>query len=90
MCYWSVMSARRCRRRPPEDRGTLRQLLELPDPVLADHLFGHTPVSDPPPGPSDSRDPWPSSGRILMLPMNFHGRAGSIKVAARRPFTLRE
>ena len=32
----------------PRDRGTLRQLLELPDPVLADYLFGHTPVSDPP------------------------------------------
>jgi antitoxin CptB len=31
----------------PRDRGTLRQLLELPDPVLADYLFGHTPVSDP-------------------------------------------
>ena len=29
------------------DRATLDQLLELPDPVLADHLFGHTPVSDP-------------------------------------------
>ncbi len=29
------------------DRDTLRQLLELPDPVLADLLFGHTPVSDP-------------------------------------------
>ena len=29
------------------DRGTLKQLLELPDPVLADYLFGHTPVSDP-------------------------------------------
>jgi succinate dehydrogenase flavin-adding protein (antitoxin of CptAB toxin-antitoxin module) len=32
----------------PRDRGTLRQLLELPDPVLADYLFGHTPVNDPP------------------------------------------
>lgn len=31
----------------PRDRGTLKQLLELPDPVLADYLFGHTPVSDP-------------------------------------------
>jgi len=31
----------------PQDRATLDQLLELPDPVLADHLFGHTPVSDP-------------------------------------------
>ena len=30
-----------------QDRATLDQLLELPDPVLADHLFGHTPVSDP-------------------------------------------
>ena len=31
----------------PQDRDTLDQLLELPDPVLADHLFGHIPVSDP-------------------------------------------
>jgi antitoxin CptB len=31
----------------PRDRGTLQALLELPDPVLADYLFGHTPVSDP-------------------------------------------
>ena len=31
----------------PQDRATLDQLLELPDPVLADHLFGHIPVSDP-------------------------------------------
>ncbi len=31
----------------PQDRGTLKELLELPDPVLADYLFGHTPVSDP-------------------------------------------
>ena len=31
----------------PQDRATLDQLLELPDPVLADHLFGHTPVGDP-------------------------------------------
>jgi antitoxin CptB len=31
----------------PQDRAALDQLLELPDPVLADHLFGHTPVSDP-------------------------------------------
>lgn len=30
-----------------QDRATLDRLLELPDPVLADHLFGHTPVSDP-------------------------------------------
>ena len=30
-----------------QDRATLDQLLELPDPVLADHLFGHTPVNDP-------------------------------------------
>jgi antitoxin CptB len=30
-----------------QDRGTLKQLLELPDPVLADYLFGHTPVGDP-------------------------------------------
>ena len=30
-----------------QDRAALDQLLELPDPVLADHLFGHTPVSDP-------------------------------------------
>ena len=30
-----------------QDRATLDQLLELPDPVLADHLFGHTPVIDP-------------------------------------------
>ena len=31
----------------PEERQTLTWLLELPDPVLADYLFGHTPVSDP-------------------------------------------
>lgn len=31
----------------PQERGTLTQLLELPDPVLADYLFGHIPVSDP-------------------------------------------
>ena len=31
----------------PQERGTLKQLLERPDPVLADYLFGHTPVSDP-------------------------------------------
>jgi antitoxin CptB len=31
----------------PRERATLNQLLELPDPVLADHLFGHTPVHDP-------------------------------------------
>jgi succinate dehydrogenase flavin-adding protein (antitoxin of CptAB toxin-antitoxin module) len=30
-----------------EERATLKQLLELPDPVLADHLLGHTPVHDP-------------------------------------------
>ena len=29
-----------------EDRATLRQLLDLPDPELADHLLGHIPVSD--------------------------------------------
>jgi antitoxin CptB len=29
------------------DRSTLASLLELPDPVLADYLFGHIPVSDP-------------------------------------------
>ena len=32
----------------PEDRTTLAQLLELPDPELADYLFGHIPVTDPP------------------------------------------
>jgi antitoxin CptB len=30
-----------------EDRATLEQLLDLPDPELADHLFGHSSVSDP-------------------------------------------
>jgi succinate dehydrogenase flavin-adding protein (antitoxin of CptAB toxin-antitoxin module) len=30
-----------------EDRATLKQLLDLPDPELADYLFGHSPVSDP-------------------------------------------
>jgi antitoxin CptB len=30
-----------------QERAILDQLLELPDPVLADYLFGHTPVSDP-------------------------------------------
>ncbi len=41
------MSARRSRRPHPRTAATLTQLLELPDPVLADYLFGHTPVSDP-------------------------------------------
>jgi len=31
-----------------EDRATLKQLLDLPDPELADYLFGHIPVSDLP------------------------------------------
>lgn len=30
-----------------EDRASLTQLLELPDPELADYLFGHIPASDP-------------------------------------------
>jgi len=30
-----------------EDRATLKQLLDLPDPELADYLFGHIPVRDP-------------------------------------------
>jgi succinate dehydrogenase flavin-adding protein (antitoxin of CptAB toxin-antitoxin module) len=30
-----------------EDRATLTQLLELPDPLLSDYLFGHTPPTDP-------------------------------------------
>lgn len=30
-----------------EERQTLTQLLELPDPLLADYLFGHTPASEP-------------------------------------------
>jgi succinate dehydrogenase flavin-adding protein (antitoxin of CptAB toxin-antitoxin module) len=30
-----------------QERAILDQLLELPDPELADHLFGHTSVSDP-------------------------------------------
>ena len=30
-----------------EDRATLTCLLELPDPVLADYLFGHTLANDP-------------------------------------------
>jgi len=30
-----------------EERATLTQLLELPDPHLADYLFGHIPASDP-------------------------------------------
>jgi len=28
-----------------EDRATLKQLLDLPDPELADYLFGHIPVN---------------------------------------------
>jgi succinate dehydrogenase flavin-adding protein (antitoxin of CptAB toxin-antitoxin module) len=31
----------------PEERLTLTRLLELPDPVLADYLFGHTPATEP-------------------------------------------
>jgi antitoxin CptB len=30
-----------------EERATLTQLLELPDPLLSDYLFGHTPATDP-------------------------------------------
>ena len=30
-----------------QERQTLTQLLELPDPVLADYLFGHTPATEP-------------------------------------------
>ena len=30
-----------------DERATLTQLLELPDPLLADYLFGHTPATDP-------------------------------------------
>jgi succinate dehydrogenase flavin-adding protein (antitoxin of CptAB toxin-antitoxin module) len=30
-----------------EDRRTLAELLELPDPLLADYLFGHIPAPEP-------------------------------------------
>jgi antitoxin CptB len=30
-----------------QERQTLTRLLELPDPVLADYLFGHTPATEP-------------------------------------------
>ena len=30
-----------------EERQTLARLLELPDPQLADYLFGHTPAAEP-------------------------------------------
>ncbi len=30
-----------------EDRNTLIRLLELPDPMLADYLFGHATATDP-------------------------------------------
>jgi succinate dehydrogenase flavin-adding protein (antitoxin of CptAB toxin-antitoxin module) len=30
-----------------EERETLTRLLELPDPLLADYLFGHTPATEP-------------------------------------------
>jgi succinate dehydrogenase flavin-adding protein (antitoxin of CptAB toxin-antitoxin module) len=30
-----------------EERQTLARLLELPDPLLADYLFGHTPATEP-------------------------------------------
>jgi antitoxin CptB len=30
-----------------EERRTLDRLLELPDPLLADYLFGHTPAAEP-------------------------------------------
>jgi succinate dehydrogenase flavin-adding protein (antitoxin of CptAB toxin-antitoxin module) len=30
-----------------EERQTLNRLLELPDPLLADYLFGHTPAAEP-------------------------------------------
>jgi succinate dehydrogenase flavin-adding protein (antitoxin of CptAB toxin-antitoxin module) len=29
------------------ERETLTRLLELPDPLLADYLFGHTPATEP-------------------------------------------
>jgi succinate dehydrogenase flavin-adding protein (antitoxin of CptAB toxin-antitoxin module) len=32
----------------PEDRQTLTRLLELPDPLLADYLFGHATAVEPP------------------------------------------
>jgi antitoxin CptB len=31
-----------------DERRTLVQLLELPDPLLADYLFGHAAATDPP------------------------------------------
>ena len=31
----------------PEERQTLTWLLELPDPALADYLFGHIPADEP-------------------------------------------
>jgi succinate dehydrogenase flavin-adding protein (antitoxin of CptAB toxin-antitoxin module) len=31
----------------PEERQTLTWLLELPDPALADYLFGHTTAAEP-------------------------------------------
>ena len=46
-----------------QERLTLKQLLELPDPVLADHLFGHTPVQRPPAGPPRGRHPQPRQRR---------------------------
>lgn len=30
-----------------EERHTLNRLLELPDPLLADYLFGHTAATEP-------------------------------------------
>jgi len=30
-----------------EERAALTELLELPDPLLADYLFGHTPATEP-------------------------------------------
>ena len=30
-----------------EERQTLTRLLDLPDPELADYLFGHTPATEP-------------------------------------------
>ena len=31
-----------------DERHTLSRLLELPDPLLADYLFGHIPADEPP------------------------------------------
>ncbi|HEY6482355.1 MAG TPA: succinate dehydrogenase assembly factor 2 [Steroidobacteraceae bacterium] len=79
----------------PQQRLALGQLLELPDPLLADYLFGHA----TPPEPALAQ----LAGLIATAPqvcnlrphnvidcLNFPKGSGSIQVAARRPPSSQE